>query len=359
MKGASSLPKITGDDLAYVIFTSGSTGVPKGVAISHMGAMNTIAAVNERFHVAEDDRVLALSELSFDLSVYDIFGSLAAGATIVFPDPEQVKEPLHWLDLIQRHRITLWNSVPQFMQLLIEYASDLGQRLDPLKAVLLSGDWIPTQLPKQIQALNNDVTVMSLGGATEGSIWSIWYPVESVQPEWTSIPYGEAMPNQKMYVLNEFLEHCPIGVMGEICIGGIGVAQCYWNNPKKTEESFIHHPTLGRLYKTGDLGKWHRDGYITFQGRKDTQVKLNGYRIDLEEINYHLSRLKGIDKAISRIQDNRLLAYVVSPSFKDFDIEQFKLSQNGVRNDLEASYSLQIELDENTYRRRKSYREFI
>ncbi|MDP1608867.1 MAG: amino acid adenylation domain-containing protein [Chlamydiales bacterium] len=353
------LPEVKEDDVAYVIFTSGSTGTPKGVAISHKGAVNTLVAVNEKFNITPDDKVLAISELSFDLSVYDIFGFLAAGATVVFPDQDKIKEPSHWLDLIIRHRITVWNSVPQLMQLLIDYAKDRGQRLDPLKAVLLSGDWIPTQLPEQIKAHSNAAALMSLGGATEGSIWSIWYQIEAVLPEWTSIPYGEAMPNQKMYVLNDFREHCPIGVMGEIHIGGMGTAKCYWNNPEKTQESFIDHPSLGRLYKTGDLGKWHRDGYITFQGRKDTQVKLNGYRLELEEINYHLAQLNGIDKAISRVHNNRLLAYVIPSSLKDFDVESFKLAQHGVRNDLESSYSLNLQLDEKTYRRRKSYREFL
>ncbi len=288
------LPQAKLDEIAYVIFTSGSTGKPKGVTISHRGATNTVQAVNERFEISDTDKVLALSELSFDLSVYDIFGILAAGGVIVFPEPEKIKEPNHWYKLIQEHRITVWNTVPQLMQLLVDYVEDRDQLLDTFKVVMMSGDWIPVKLPEQIKSLNQQTIVMSLGGATEGSIWSIWYEIKEVLPEWNSIPYGQAMPNQKMYILNEFGEHNPVGAIGEICIGGEGVALGYWNNEEKTRKSFINHSTLGRLYKTGDLGKWHKAGYIEFEGRKDNQVKIGGYRIELGEIESALENIPQI-----------------------------------------------------------------
>ncbi|WP_298776655.1 condensation domain-containing protein, partial [uncultured Shewanella sp.] len=357
-----ALPKATLNDIAYVIFTSGSTGKPKGVSISHRGAANTIKAVNQRFDINHSDKVLALSELSFDLSVYDIFGVLAAGGTIVFPEQSKTKEPSHWYELIAKYDITIWNTVPQLMQLLIDYADDNGHCLDSLKRVLMSGDWIPTTLPTQINALNPHITVMSLGGATEGSIWSIWHEIEEVKPEWSAIPYGQAMPNQTMYVLNDINEHCPIGVAGEIHIGGDGVAIGYWNDEEKTHASFIDHPTLGRLYKTGDLGKWHQAGYIAFQGRKDSQVKLNGYRVELEEISHKLTQLNGIEEAITQVHDNHLVAYLVSPSFNaqapSFNAESFKFAQHGINNELEPSVSFHLNLDEKQYRLRKSYREF-
>ncbi|NVO08913.1 MAG: amino acid adenylation domain-containing protein [Bacteroidales bacterium] len=299
------------DDTAYVIFTSGSTGRPKGVAISHRGAVNTIVAVNDRFRVDKGDKVLALSELSFDLSVYDIFGMLAAGGTIVFPDQERVKEPHHWYGLIREHGITVWDTVPQLMQLLVDYANDTGQALGTLRVVLMSGDWIPVKLPGQIKALNPSATVMSLGGATEGSIWSVWYEVGAVDPSWSSIPYGHAMPNQKMYVLNEFKEHCPVGVTGDIYIGGQGVAVGYWNDEAKTRASFTQHERLGRLYRTGDSGRWSGSGYMEFEGRKDSQVKLNGYRVELDEISSKLTKVGGVDKALVTVQDNQLVAYLV------------------------------------------------
>ncbi|NVK82632.1 AMP-binding protein, partial [Streptomyces morookaense] len=245
----SELPVVHADDVAYVIFTSGSTGRPKGVTISHRGAVNTLLAVNERFDITPQDRVLALSELSFDLSVYDLFGTLAAGATIVFPAQEETKNPAHWAHLVQHHQITVWNSVPQLAGLLI----DEGEHLNSLRLYLLSGDWIPTSLPDRIRQATPHATIMSLGGATEGSIWSIWYQIQHVNPTWTSIPYGTAMPNQRMYVLNTEDEHCPTGVTGEIHIGGTGVALGYWQDETLTAERYIQHPTLGRLYRTGDL----------------------------------------------------------------------------------------------------------
>jgi amino acid adenylation domain-containing protein/non-ribosomal peptide synthase protein (TIGR01720 family) len=288
------LPKLNPSDVAYVIFTSGSTGKPKGVTISHEGAVNTIIAINEKFDVNKEDKVFALSELSFDLSVYDIFGLLAVGGAIVFPDQSKTKEPGHWHEAIKQHKVTIWNTVPQLMQLLVDYVNDANQNINTLKAILMSGDWIPVKLPKQIKVLNRHTTVMSLGGATEGSIWSIWFEIKEVNASWSSIPYGLAMPNQKMYVLNEYEQHCPFGVKGEIYIGGVGVAMGYWNDDSRTNERFIMHENLGRLYKTGDQGKWNKSGYIEFEGRNDDQVKIRGYRVELGEIESALSQIAGI-----------------------------------------------------------------
>ncbi|MEY9995640.1 amino acid adenylation domain-containing protein/non-ribosomal peptide synthase protein (TIGR01720 family) [Streptomyces sp. V4I8] len=315
----AALAEVDAEDVAYVIFTSGSTGRPKGVTVSHRGAVNTLLAVNDRFGISGGDRVLALSELSFDLSVYDLFGVLAAGGTIVFPVQEETKNPAHWVELVRRHRVTVWNSVPQLAGLL---ADETGE-LRTLRSVLLSGDWIPTQLPARLRKLAPEAKVMSLGGATEGSIWSIWHEIGEVDPAWTSVPYGTAMPGQRMYVLNGAGEHCPVGVAGEIHIGGGGVALGYWRDEERTAERFVEHPMLGRLYRTGDLGRWTRDGWIEFLGRDDFQVKLNGYRVELGEIESALTREPEIAQSVVlvREQDARadrarqlLVAYYVSPA---------------------------------------------
>jgi amino acid adenylation domain-containing protein/thioester reductase-like protein len=291
-------PMVNIDDKAYVIFTSGSTGKPKGVAISHKGAVNTIYALNEKFGIGEHDKVLALSELSFDLSVYDMFGLLTSGGAVVFPEQGKIREPSHWLSLIKRYNITIWNTVPQFLQLLMEYPRLTNSSISSLKLVLLSGDWIPIDLPNRIKARNLKASVMSLGGATEGSIWSIWYEIIKTDPAWISIPYGRAMPNQKMYVLDKALQLLPIGVIGEICIGGEGVALGYWDDIQRTETSFIEHEKLGRIYRTGDLGKWNKNGYIEILGRKDNQIKISGYRIELGEIENKLASCPEIKHAI-------------------------------------------------------------
>ncbi len=175
------------DDLAYVIYTSGSTGLPKGVMIDHRGAVNTILDVNERFNVTAQDRVLALSDLNFDLSVYDIFGTLAAGGAIVIPEAARRKDPSHWTDLMLRRHVTVWNSVPALMQIFIEYTSSRPEQvLPPLRLAMLSGDWIPLDLPKHIRQQMPDIEIIGMGGATEASIWSIFYPIGDVAPTWKS-----------------------------------------------------------------------------------------------------------------------------------------------------------------------------
>ncbi|MEM9508872.1 MAG: amino acid adenylation domain-containing protein [Cyanobacteria bacterium P01_E01_bin.35] len=308
----------TPDDLAYLIYTSGSTGTPKGVAIEHRGAVNTIIDINQRFGVNSSDRVLALSSLSFDLSVYDIFGTLAAGGTIVIPEASGDRDPAHWAKLIVEHEITIWNSVPALMQIMVDWAKDEPQVLTSLRLVMLSGDWLPLTLPPQITNLNKNIQVISLGGATEASIWSIVYPIKAVESNWKSIPYGRPMANQRFYVFNELLETRPVWVPGQLYIGGIGVARCYWQEKAKTEASFIIHPhTNERLYRTGDLGRYLPDGNIEFLGREDFQVKIGGYRIELGEIEAVLTRHPLVEKAIiaaagKQLSEKRLVAYVVA-----------------------------------------------
>jgi len=305
-------------DLAYVIFTSGSTGTPKGVMIDHRMAVNTVVHMNRLFGVTEHDAVLAVSELSFDLSVYDIFGLLAAGGRVVMPQGVTARDPGHWCALIRSKTVTLWNSAPQLMGLLADAAeSDAAQDISPLRRVFLSGDWIPVRLPDRIKALAREAEVISLGGATEGSVWSIFYPVAGVDPSWDSVPYGKALPNQHMYVLNKRLQSCPDHVVGDIYIGGQGVALGYWRDAEKTARQFIHHPaTSERLYLTGDLGRYRADANIEFLGREDSQVKLRGYRVELGEITATLQSHPNVREAVVRLlkQDGRgaLSAYLVA-----------------------------------------------
>ena len=310
------------EDLAYVIYTSGSTGEPKGVAIDHRGAVNTIVDINQRFQVTSGDRVFALSALTFDLSVYDIFGLLAAGGTLVIPKARHVKDPAHWLELIQREKVTIWNTVPALMEMLVEYASkESDSTLDSLRLALLSGDWIPLSLPDRLHSLIPKLHTVSLGGATEASIWSIFYPIETVDSQWQSIPYGKPLTNQKFYVLDRDLEPVPIWVPGQLYIGGIGLAQGYWGDREKTEASFIIHPiTQERLYRTGDLGRYLPDGNIEFLGREDNLVKLQGYRLELGEIEVALRQHPAIRDALVMVKENvkhQLAAYLISESSPD------------------------------------------
>lgn len=305
------------DDLAYVIFTSGSTGSPKGVMISHRAAANTILDINRRFGVGPDDRVLALASLTFDLSVYDIFGALAAGAAIIFPEQNELAEPALLLRRLREHRVTIWNSVPAQMEMLVAHLEATGGAMpDSLRLILLSGDWIPVNLPDRLRRLNCAARIVSLGGATEAAIWSIAHPIERVDPNWKSVPYGRPLANQRFYVLNQQLETCPPLVAGELYIGGEGLALGYWRDEDRTGRAFIKHPRTGeRLYRTGDRGRWMRDGTIEFLGRADHQIKIRGYRVEPGDIESHLARHESIRECAvvpvgSNAAELRLAAYV-------------------------------------------------
>ncbi|CAF1593907.1 unnamed protein product, partial [Adineta ricciae] len=371
-------------DLAYIIYTSGSTGKPKGVMISHQAALNTILDMNSRLEITSHDRIFALSHLNFDLSVYDIFGSLNGGGTIVIPGHEDYKNPKHWCDMMIEYRVTIWNSVPMLMQMLVEHYKHTKSNHHQLRHVLLSGDWIPLTLPKAIHTtFGTKVMVISLGGATEASIWSIAYEIPRMMPqEWKSIPYGAPLRNQHYYVYDSHLDDCPEWVMGELYIGGIGLADGYWNDAVKTQSSFMIHPrTRERIYRTGDHGRFMPGGYIEFMGRKDYQVKVHGHRIELGEIEYHLQQHSDIHQAVASVdlRSQQLIAYIMperhslpSEKYDPSQIEitghversNFKLARYGIQHQLRGEKSVALtkpKLTEtliNKYYARKSYRQF-
>lgn len=286
--------------LAYVIFTSGSTGTPKGVMLNHQGPVNTIKEVNRRFSVSHTDRVIALSALNFDLSVWDIFGTFEAGATLVFPKHGPSPTPAYWLETVEEQNVTVWNSAPALLQMAVEYARSHDYSASTrMRLVMVSGDWVPTDLPGKVADIGWDVSFVALGGATEASIWSNFHIVREIPSHWTSIPYGRPLANQYFHVLDEALEHRPIFVTGELYIGGLGVAVGYLGQRKLTEASFIHHPETGeRLYRTGDLGRYLQNGEIEFIGRRDQQVKIQGYRIELGDVEAAITRHPKVQSAV-------------------------------------------------------------
>lgn len=288
--------EVSPNDIAYIIYTSGSTGKPKGVVISHKGAANTIIDVNNRFKIKSSDSIFALSELSFDLSVYDIFGMLAVGGTIVMPESRMAKDPESWHKLVLEHNVSVWNTVPALMEMYAEYVSNISESDNiSIRLALLSGDWIPLSLPGKLKALNPQMEIISLGGATEASIWSIYYPIDHVCKEWKSIPYGKPLANQTILILDDSLKPCPIHATGNIYIGGIGVANGYYKDKEKTENAFVKLEGSNEvIYKTGDLGRMLPDGNVEFLGRADSQVKIGGYRIELGEIESCISAIEGV-----------------------------------------------------------------
>lgn len=289
----------TPDAVAYVIYTSGSTGKPKGVIVRHRAAINTIDWVNQTFGIGSSDRLLFVTSLSFDLSVYDIFGVLGAGGCLRLADEHELKDPSKLAELLQTAGITLWNSAPAALQQLAPFL-DPSRPSSNLRTVLLSGDWIPVTLPGEVRASFPNARVMALGGATEAAIWSNWFPVTKVDPNWTSIPYGKPIRNAHYHVLDIRLEPVPVGSSGELYIGGLCLADGYWQRPELTAERFICDPFRPgeRLYKTGDLARYLPDGNIEFLGRIDLQVKIRGFRVELGEIETALTQHPSVREAV-------------------------------------------------------------
>lgn len=322
------------NDVAYIIHTSGSTGVPKGVVITHKAAVNTIEDINRRFGVCADDTVLGLSQLNFDLSVYDIFGILSVGGTIVYPSKEKYTNPSYWAELIEKYNITLWNSVPAFAQMLCSYLDSADNiYFDKFKVVMLSGDWIPLELPDNIKKYMPNVRIACMGGATEASIWSNIHEYKELKPEWNSIPYGRALLNQEMYVMDANLNICPIGVKGEICIGGVGLAKGYLNDEEKTNSSFVTALGGKRFYKTGDMGRYNADKEIEFLGRMDTQVKIRGHRIELGEIENCFISYEGVINAsavLTKLGQVMKLTLFVSADKKISEEELRKFAEENI-----------------------------
>ncbi len=309
-------------DIAYVIHTSGSTGEPKGIVVQHRPAVELCRWVNESFGVGPHDRLLFVTSPAFDLSVYDVFGVLAAGGTVHVAPEVAVRDAEELVRLLVHEPITIWDSAPAALQQLTPLlpAPVPGPDEPRLRLVLLSGDWIPVPLPDVVRASFPRARVIALGGATEATVWSNWFPIGEVEPGWPSIPYGRPIENARYHVLDRMLEPCPISVPGDLYIGGACLCVGYARLPEMTAEKFIPDPFASRpgerLYATGDRARYGHDGNIEFLGRVDQQVKVRGYRIELEEIEAVLARQPGLREAavVAREDvpgDKRLVGYVV------------------------------------------------
>ncbi|MEO2215442.1 non-ribosomal peptide synthase/polyketide synthase [Paenibacillus amylolyticus] len=307
-------------ELAYIIYTSGSTGEPKGVMIEHHSAVNLISWVNQEFDVHEEDRLLFITSMCFDLSVYDIFGPLAVGAQIVIASQEQVQDLKQIQLLLEEEAITIWDSVPTTLNHVLHGIAEQNEAISQhtLRLALVSGDWIPVDLMERAKVYFPNVHVIGLGGATEATVWSNYYPIEEVLTDQTSIPYGKPLGNNTFYILDADRHPVPYGVAGELYIGGVGVARGYLNDPVKTRASFMANPFVpqGWMYRTGDMGRMLPDGNMEFLGRQDYQVKIRGYRVELGEIENQLLKHEAVREAVVINREdaaggNYLSAYVV------------------------------------------------
>ena len=317
---------------AYIIYTSGSTGKPKGVLVTHQKVANLIEWVNTTFKVNSKDILLWSTNLCFDLSVYDIFGSLAAGACIRILNIEERLNPELQLQILLNEGITFWDSAPQSMQQLGTFFNNSveGDKTK-LRLVFMSGDWIPLKLADEIRSVFTNATVVSLGGATEATIWSNYFVIGKVNSSWRSIPYGKPIQNARYYILNEELQHCDLNEKGDLYIGGPVLAREYFGDSELTNRKFVDDPYYEghKMFKTGDKALWMSDGNIEFLGREDDQLKVRGYRVEVGEIKSVALQIEYV-KDVVIIADKsdkfnaKLIMYFSCYGNKNPDIENVK-----------------------------------
>jgi len=316
---ATPLPRAAApEDVCYVIYTSGSTGTPKGAVLQHRAVVNTCTWVNRTFAIGPGDRLLFVTSPSFDLSVYDTFGALGAGATVVLAEAQPGTEPEALAALVRAKNITIWDSAPAALEVITPFLG-APPASTTLRLVMLSGDFIPLRLIGTLRTAFPNARLVSLGGATEAAIWSNWFPIEELGADWVSVPYGKPFDNCRYYALDSRLEPVPIGAVGELYIGGACVALGYLNRPELTAEKFLADPFTdlpgSRLYRTGDLVRYFESGELEILGRADRQTKIRGYRIELGEIEAALRAVRGVEDAVCVVRevagDKTIVAYVV------------------------------------------------
>ena len=314
-------PQVTGLEphhLAYVIYTSGSTGRPKGVMNEHRGVVNRLWWAQQTYRLDASDRVLQKTPFGFDVSVWELFWPLLAGARLVMARPEGHKDPAYLAATIEQAGITTLHFVPSMLQLFLDQVE--AGRCQGLRRMLCSGEALPHALQQRSLARFPHSELHNLYGPTEAAIdVTAWRCNAEIHPG--IVPIGRPIANTQIYVLDAHRQPVPLGVTGEIYIGGVGVARGYLNRPELTAERFVVNPFHGegreRMYRTGDLGRWLPDGSLEYQGRADAQVKLRGFRIELGEIEARLSQCAGVSEAVVALREDapgeqRLVAYYVS-----------------------------------------------
>ncbi|XAZ52845.1 AMP-binding protein [Pseudomonas simiae] len=295
-------------DLAYILYTSGSTGDPKGVEISHLAAANTLDDLQRRLQLTADDRILALSALEFDLSVFDLFAALSTGAAVIGIEPEAQRDALRWRELALLHHASVLNCVPALLDMLLGCAA-ADARL-PLRAVLLGGDKVAPDLAPRLWAQAPGCRFMALGGATEAAIHSTLFEAFPDQPlQWHCLPYGKPLDNVSLRIVDHQGHDCPDWVAGELWIGGAGVAEGYRGDRVRSAERFVDYQGQ-RWYRTGDRARYHPDGNVEFLGRTDFQLKLHGYRIEAGEVEQALLACPGVEHAVVLLAGQQLAAVV-------------------------------------------------
>ena len=310
---------VSADNLIYMIYTSGSTGRPKGALNVHRALVNRLCWMQEAYQLRPDDRILQKTPFSFDVSGWEFWWPLLTGASLVFAKPGGHKESAYLVDLIAEEQISTMHFVPSMLQVFLE--EQHLERCSSLKRVICSGEALPADLRNRFfERLCHDVDLHNLYGPTEAAIDVTYWQCqrESQRP---NVPIGRPIANTRIYILDEFMQAVPVGVAGELYIGGVNLARGYLNRPELTQEKFIPSPfdddPASRLYKTGDLCRFLPDGSLEYLGRLDFQVKIRGLRIELGEIENALLSHPALREAVVLVHeassgDKRLAAYLVA-----------------------------------------------
>jgi amino acid adenylation domain-containing protein len=297
-----ALAPLAADYSPYVIFTSGSTGNPKGVEIPEAAVVNHVYDVVERFGLDASTRHLATAALHFDMSVFDIFGPLLHGGSVVVPAQAAGPDPDTWLRLQRRHGVTFWACVPAIMDLLCSVAETARSfsAVESLANIVMAGDWIPLPLLPRARALYPKARLYSCGGPTETTNWSVLHEIDEQEGQLVrSVIYGAPMRNSAYHIVAGDWTDCPDWVPGEMLVeSDVSLACGYIGQPELTRKAFVQHPRNGRrMYRTGDLGRYLPNGEIEILGRIDNQIKLNGLRIELGEIESVTESCPGVSRA--------------------------------------------------------------
>ena len=324
LQDATNLTPLAGpSSLAYIIYTSGSTGTPKGVMNEHRGVVNRLLWMQAEYQVCMADQVLQKTPFSFDVSVWEFFWPLLTGARLVLARPGGHREPAYLARLIEEAGITITHFVPSMLGLFLEEPG-LELRCRGLKHVFTSGEALPEELASRCLTRIAGARLHNLYGPTEAAVEATYHECRASDPA-GPVPIGRPIANLRTYVLDAVGKPVSPGEIGELYLGGVGVARGYWNQPALTAERFLadpFNPVAGsRMYKTGDLARWLPNGELEYLGRTDFQVKLRGFRIELGEIETALVRLADGDirQAVvtaheARPGETRLVAYLLGGS---------------------------------------------
>jgi amino acid adenylation domain-containing protein len=284
-------------DASYYLFTSGTTGAPKCVVLNNRATTNVLDQSLNAWAVVSKDIIMSATPLHHDMSLFDIFGALSAGATLVMPDIGQDKDAIEWAQIIARHNVTHWVSVPAILEMLLDCAQPA--QLRSLRLIAQGGDYIKPAQIARLRELRPDARLFSLGGPTETTIWSIWHEIGS---ETGAVPYGRALNGAEYLICNPVGELCPPGVVGRIHTAGDCLSLGYLDDGKLASTDFVALPDENgnprRAFRTGDLGQWTPDGTILFAGRVGGYVKVRGVRVSLGEIEAVLSNHSGLRQSI-------------------------------------------------------------